>query len=144
MKIFNRLIVLFFLLVSGLQQLHAESFTVDRGHSAVGFSIRHLISTVHGRFTRFTGKIEYDSSDISKFSIEMVIQDSSINTDHERRDQHLRSQDFFWVDSFPTITFKSTKAYQKDKQFYVDGDFTMRGITKNISVPFEVVGTLGS
>ena len=85
-----------------------------------------------------------DSSDVTKFSIELVVQDSSINTDNERRDSHLRTQDFFWTDSFPTLTFKSTKAYQKDHQYYVDGELTMRGVTKSISVPFEIIGTMGS
>ncbi|HJW30634.1 MAG TPA: YceI family protein, partial [Saprospiraceae bacterium] len=144
MKNIMRVVLLFVSFFAVLQLAHAESFVVDRTHSAVGFSIRHLISTVHGRFTKFSGKIEYDSSDVTKFSIELVVQDSSINTDNERRDQHLRSQDFFWTDSFPTLMFKSTKAYQKDQQYYVDGELTMRGVTKSISVPFEVIGTMGS
>lgn len=121
----------------------SDSFKIDRGHSSVGFSIRHIISTLHGRFSRFNGTVEYDTNDASKFSIEITVQDSSVNTDHEGRDRHLRSKDFFWVDSFPTTTFKSTKVYEKDKQYLVEGDLTMHGVTKSMTVPFEILGMVG-
>ncbi|HTK81395.1 MAG TPA: YceI family protein [Bacteroidota bacterium] len=144
MKNVTRWLAVAFLLVSLGHLTHAESFAVDRTHSAVGFAIRHLISTVHGRFTKFSGTIEYDSTDASRFSIEFTVQDSSINTDNEGRDGHLRSEDFFWTDSFPTMTFKSTNSYIKDKQNYVDGDLTLRGVTKHVSIPFNIIGVLGS
>ena len=144
MKNGTRWLAVAFLVVSLGHLTYAEPFVVDRTHSAVGFAIRHLISSVHGRFTKFSGNIEYDSADVSKFSIDFTIKDSSINTDNEGRDRHLRSEDFFWTDSFPTMTFKTTKAYQKEKQFYVEGDLTMRGVTKHLSIPFDIIGVLGS
>jgi polyisoprenoid-binding protein YceI len=131
------------LLLLSRQVAASDSFEIDRKHSNVQFSIRHIISTVHGRFSKFGGTISLDSSDIGKFTIELIVQDSSINTDHEGRDRHLRSKDFFSVDSFPTSTFKSVRSYEKDKQFFVEGDFTMRGITKRITVPFELLGVVG-
>ena len=132
------------LVMFSLQVTFADSFVIDRTHSSVGFSIRHIVSTVHGRFSRFTGTIEFDSSDINKFSIEMTVQDSSISTDNERRDRDLRSKNFFFVDSFPALTFKSTKAYKKGVQYYVEGAITMRGVTKTITVPFDIGGVVGA
>ncbi|MBI1806012.1 MAG: YceI family protein [Ignavibacteria bacterium] len=132
------------LLIVGCGVILADSFKIDRGHSTIGFSIRHIFSTVHGRFTRFSGTIEYDSNAIEKFSMELEVQDSSINTDNEGRDQDLRDTSFFFVNSFPTSTFKSTKAYKTDKGTFVEGKLTIRGVTKDITVPFEVLGLGGS
>src|ERR1051325_7760767 len=114
MKMIHRLLVCSLLVMSSIGTLLADSYEVDRTHSAVEFSIRHIISTVHGRFNQFNGRIEFVSSDIGKFSIEMTIEDRSIYTGNERRDRHLRSKDFFYVDSFPTLAFKSTRAYKEE------------------------------
>ena len=144
MKSFIRGVVLSILLIVGCGLTIADSFKIDRSHSNVGFSIRHIFSTVHGRFTKFSGTIEYDSTAIEKFAIELEVQDSSVNTDNEGRDQDLRDTSFFFVDSFPKSTFKSTKAYKTDKGTFVDGKLTIRGVTKDVTIPFEILGLGGS
>jgi len=120
----------------------AETFTIDSVHSSVGFKIRHLFSHVSGRFSDFDGTLKYDAEQPEKSSIELVIQAESIDTDNQRRDDHLRSEDFFHVAEHPTITFKSTKIVpgEKPNRYRVTGDFTMRGVTKPVTIDVEMLG----
>ena len=136
MRVLGLFVILFVL--SG--SLFADTLKVDAVHSTVGFSIRHIFTQVHGRFTQFSGTILYDSAPPDKFSLEMEIQTSSINTDNPKRDGHLRTEDFFWVDSFPMATFKSTKAYKSETGMVVEGKLMLRGVTKEMKVPFEILG----
>jgi polyisoprenoid-binding protein YceI len=135
----------FFALVAAVTLLAgpalAETYTIDSEHSSVAFSIRHLVSRTSGRFNDFAGTIKYDPSHPEKTSAEATIQVSSIDTDNEKRDGHLRSADFFNAEKFPTITFKSTKAKVKDGSIHLTGDFTMHGVTKSITLPVEILGT---
>lgn len=131
------------LLVAGLAlTANAETFKIDRGHSNVGFEVTHFgISKVKGGFSEFSGTIQFDPADVSKSSVEVTISAPSIDTKSEGRDRHLRSGDFFAADSFPVITFKSTKVTAKaDKTFEVVGDLTMRGVTKPVTLNAELVG----
>jgi polyisoprenoid-binding protein YceI len=117
------------------------SFDIDKPHSQVGFSIRHFFSKVPGQFKEFSGTIVMDEKDPVASSVEVAIQAASIFTDNERRDGHLRSPDFFAVDSFPTLTFKSTKVAPAGKDKYkVTGDLTMRGVTKPVVLDVEFLG----
>ncbi len=125
------------------ESVFAESFKVDPSHSSITFSIRHIFSNVTGRFTKMSGTIDYDPGMIDKFRINVTIETGSVNTDNERRDNHLRSGDFFMADSFPSITFTSTKAYKNEQGMFVEGNLTIRGVTKPIVVPFEVLGFSG-
>jgi len=119
----------------------AETFDIDHVHSSVTFKIRHLVSNVVGRFGDFAGKIAVDHEDMTKSAVEFTIQATSIDTDNENRDNHLRSGDFFAVDSFPQWSFKSTKMEKAGLNSYnVSGDFTLRGVTKPITVPVDVLG----
>ena len=119
-----------------------KTFEVDRVHSEVGFNIRHFFSKVHGRFEDYSAVVQFDDKDLAKSSVEVTIADSSINTQQQRRDNHLRSKDFFWVEKYPAITFKSTKVVPgKDKShFKVLGDLTIRGITKPVALAVEFLG----
>ncbi len=118
------------------------SLMIDRAHSEMGFDVRHFFNKVHGRFNDFSGTISYDPKNIAASSVEVTIRDSSIFTANDRRDNHLRTQDFFWVEKYPTITFKSTKVTpgKDDTHFQVTGDFTLRGITKSITIDCEFLG----
>jgi polyisoprenoid-binding protein YceI len=135
----------FFALVAAITLLAgpalAETYIIDSEHSSVAFSIRHLVSRTSGRFNDFAGTIKYDPAHPEKTSAEATIQVSSIDTDNEKRDGHLRSADFFNAEKFPTITFKSTKAKAKDGAIHLTGDFTMHGVTKSITLPVEILGT---
>jgi polyisoprenoid-binding protein YceI len=121
--------------------LHAETYTVDKNHSSATFSIRHLVSRVRGRFGDFAGTIDLDKAHLDASKVEFVIQAKSISTDNESRDNDLRSANFFEVDKYPTITFKSTKIVSAGKdKFEVTGEFTMHGVTKTITLPVTLMG----
>lgn len=120
-----------------------ETYLFDKSHSKVGFQIRHWLTKVEGRFTAYDGKILIDREKPANSSVEMTIQASSIDTGQERRDNHLRSADFFEVEKYPTITFKSSKVVPKEKDLYeVTGDLTMHGVTKTIVAPVRHTGFL--
>ncbi len=115
---------------------------LDINHSNIGFAVPIMngLSKVHGKFSEFTADFNFDEKDITKSSINVVIKAKSVDTGIDARDAHLRTADFFEVDKFPEITFKSKQIIKKGKKLTLIGDFTMHGITKEISFPFEVVG----
>ena len=118
-------------------------YKLDGNHSLIGFSIRHFeLSFVKGRFKDFTGVIHYDAADVTKSTVEFTAKVESIDTGVANRDTHLRSPDFFEVAKFPEMTFKSTKVEKKGKDFVLSGDFTLKGVTKQISFPFTIAGAL--
>ena len=121
--------------------LAAETYSFDKAHTNVGFQVRHLYTNVSGKFTDFAGTIQVDRAKPEGSTVEFTIQATSIDTSEQRRDQHLRSADFFDVANHPTITFKSTsiKANGKDS-WLVTGDFTMHGVTKSVVLPVTLLG----
>ena len=118
----------------------AEKYQIDRSHSSVGFSIRHFVSRTAGRFNQFSGTIDYDPAAPEKMMIETTIQAQSVDTGNQRRDNHLRGADFFEVETYPTIAFKSTSAVKDGEKILVTGDLTMHGVTKSITMPVTVLG----
>ena len=120
--------------------LTAGTWAIDPSHSTVGFSVRHLmVSKVRGRFTDFDGKLVINEDGTA--SAEAEIRVSSVTTDNEQRDAHLRTADFFHAEQFPTATFKSTGFRVNGENFVVDGDFTFHGVTKPVSLDVEYLGT---
>jgi len=118
-----------------------QTYDIDPVHSQVGFSVRHIFSKVPGFFKQFSGTIVADEKNPAASSVNVTIQTASIFTDNEQRDAHLRSPDFFAADSFPTITFKSTKVTPAGKNRYkVAGNLTMRGVTKRLVLNMEFLG----
>jgi polyisoprenoid-binding protein YceI len=118
-----------------------RSFRIDPGHSLVGFNVRHFFSRTPGRFKDFSGTIQLDEKNLAASSVEVTIQAASIDTEHERRDGDLRSANFFHTDTFPTITFKSTKVVPgPDKSFLIYGDLNMRGVTKPVTLEATMMG----
>ncbi len=125
-----------------LPALAQDVYKIDAAHSQVAFKIRHLLAKTPGRFTKFEGVIKIDNKDISKSTVDVKIEATSVNTDNEGRDKHLRSADFFDVEKFPAITFKSTAVKEVAKgKLEVSGDFTMHGVTKAITFPITNMGT---
>jgi polyisoprenoid-binding protein YceI len=121
------------------QAFAADTYRPDVAHTLVGFTARHFVITkVRGKFNDFSATITYDENDISKSSMTGTIKVASIDTDNEKRDNHLRSADFFDVEKFPEITFQSKRVEKKDKNYVLLGDLTMRGVTKEVAVPFTV------
>lgn len=117
-------------------------YDIDAAHSNIGFSIPIAggLSNVRGKFSDFTVTIVYDDKDVTKSSVEAVIKATSIDTGIERRDTHLRNPDFFDVEKYPEITFKSSRIEKKGKGFIAHGTFSMHGVSKEIAIPFTVNG----
>ena len=136
MKVSRAAVVLISFLAS-LPLFAAETFNIDKVHSSAEFKIRHMISNVGGRFSDFGGAVNVDRRNPANSSVEFTIQTASIDTGTPDRDKDLRSANFFDVEKFPTITFKSVKvAPTKAKDtFDVTGDLTMHGVTKRITLP---------
>jgi len=113
------------------------SWSFDKSHAKLGFSVTHLmISDVEGSFKNATATLTTTKEDFTDAVVEMTAEASSINTDHEKRDAHLQSADFFDVAQFPTLTFKST-SFKKTKTantYVVKGNLTMHGITKPVTL----------
>ena len=113
-------------------------WNLDNAHSYVGFKIRHLmVSWVRGQFTSVSGKVSFDKDDLSTLRIEIEMDPASIDTGNERRDNHLRSPDFFDVAAHPEMKFVSTKAEVADGKVLVTGDLTMHGVTKAVTLEVE-------
>jgi polyisoprenoid-binding protein YceI len=123
-----------------------EKFIIDSNHTNVGFSVRHFFTPVKGEFKVVEGTILYDKDAPANSKVEATIPATSINTHHERRDNHLRSADFFDVENNPTITFKSTAVTidPKPNKGTMTGDLTMRGVTKPVSLDIEVLGVMAT
>jgi polyisoprenoid-binding protein YceI len=122
--------------------LRADTYAVDPGHSEVSFQIRHMVSQVRGRCNAFSGNVQLDAKNLANSSVEFHIKAESIDTGVPDRDKHLKSGDFFEVEKYPEITFKSksVKPAGKDK-FNVTGDLTMHGVTKEVTLPVTLLGT---
>jgi polyisoprenoid-binding protein YceI len=119
--------------------LFAGNYNIDVSHSNIGFKVKHMmISNVKGNFNDFKGSFEYDEKTKTLKSLNGEIQVASINTADKKRDDHLKAPELFDAKKFPLITFKLTKIEADE----VYGDFTMKGITKNIKLDFENGGTI--
>lgn len=118
------------------------TYSLDPAHSRLGFVARHaMVTKVRGSFNDFEGTLDIDAENPERSRAEITIQAKSIDTRNEDRDAHLRSNDFFAMDEFPTITFASTAAEKIDDDHYrVTGDLTIRGVTKPVAVDFEFTG----
>jgi polyisoprenoid-binding protein YceI len=122
----------------------SATYEIDKGHSNVGFKIRHFAGRVPGRFTEFSGTIVFDEKDPSKSSVNAAIDAASINTDNGMRDKHLKTKDYFDVEKYPTITYKSTKVKAAGKGKYkVEGLLSLHGVEKPVTLDVEFLG-LGS
>lgn len=120
------------------------TYAIDPAHSSINFSIRHLlINNVRGRFDDYTGTILYNPDDITQSSVEFTTKVASIDTDIAKRDEHLRTADFFDVAKYPEMAFRSMRIERKSNDSFVaHGDFTLHGVTKQIAIPFKLFGAV--
>lgn len=116
-----------------------ESWKIDPAHSAAQFAVRHMgISTVRGQFQKLSGTVSYDAKDVSKSAVDVTIEAGSVDTRVEMRDNDLRSANFFDVQKYPTITFKSKKVEAAGAgKLKVTGDLTIHGVTKEVVLEVE-------
>ncbi|MBX3233970.1 MAG: YceI family protein [Labilithrix sp.] len=117
----------------------AVEWTLDGSHTSVTFGVRHMmVSTVRGEFQKVSGSVTFDRKNPERSSVTVDIDVASINTRDEKRDQHLRSADFFDVAKYPLITFRSKKVTPKSsEEFDVAGDLTIHGVTKEVVLKVE-------
>src|SRR5829696_1986683 len=118
-------------------------YNFDKAHSFIGFKVRHMgLVEVPGFFRDFTGAVSFDPADVTKSTVEFTAKVTSVDTGVAGRDKHLRTADFFEVEKYPDMTFKSTKVEKKGKNLQVTGDFTLKGVTKQITFPVQIAGFL--
>lgn len=119
----------------------AEVYTIDPTHSEVSFQVRHLVTQVRGKFNDYQGTIDLDPAKLESSKVEFRIKAASIDTALPDRDKHLRSEDFFFTEKYPEITFKSQQIKATGKDTYeVTGPLTMRGVTKTVTLPVTFLG----
>lgn len=117
----------------------ASTWNIDEAHTTASFAVRHMmVSNVYGQFGKVTGTIVYDGKDTSTAKANVVIDATSIDTRNAKRDEHLKSADFFDVAKYPTITFQSKRATSVDGgKFKLTGDLTMHGVTKEVTLDVD-------
>jgi len=120
----------------------AQTYAIDKVHSEVDFQVRHLLTKVRGRFLEFTGTVLFDQDHPEQSSASLTIDASSIDTGTPDRDTHLRSDDFFAVETYPALTFQSSRVVKTgDESYDVVGTLTIRGVAKEITLPVTYLGT---
>src|SRR6202171_359913 len=118
---------------TGTHQRRVGTWAIDPVHSSIGFSVRHLmVSKVRGNFENFSGAIVVAEDGTPSVTAEIAV--DSLHTNNEQRDAHIKSADFFDVDKYPTATFRSTNVRVNGDNYVVDGEFTLKGVTKPVSL----------
>ena len=144
-----RRILLYSLLLAGVVSLilplsaraEVETYMIDKVHSMANFKIRHLFSKVSGTFSDVTGTIKIDRDNLEKSKVEATINVYSVDTNHKKRDTHLRSKDFFDVEKYALIRFITTSVEASGQnEGVMRGELTMHGVTRSVKLPFKVLG----
>jgi len=121
--------------------LLADTYVFDKAHSTMGFQVRHLFSKVPGKFDDFAGQIQFDDANPQNSTVEVTIKTASVNTGVDMRDKDLRSANFFDVEKYPEINFKSKSVKQTGEDTAeVTGDLSMHGVTKEVVLKVELLG----
>ncbi|PWI31033.1 protein yceI precursor [Flavobacteriaceae bacterium LYZ1037] len=126
------------LLISFLNFNLTKAQTIDTSNSKIEFKIKGgLIFNVKGTFKGMEGDFNFNEDDLENSSFDICIDAATVNTDNEKRDNHLRTEDFFYVEKYPNICFTSTSVSANGKDYITTGDLTMHGVTKTIDIPFK-------
>ena len=122
--------------------VEAPEWAVDANHTEINFSVKHFFTPVTGAFADYEIDLDFDAENPTSNSVRVTIEVASIQTGNERRDNHLKSGDFFQADEFPTITFWSTEVRQvAADQLLAVGDLTIKGVTKQVELPIRILGS---
>ena len=129
------------LLMAGTASAQSENWRVDTDHSSIYFDTRHTLATVRGQFKGFTGTVDFDPDNLTAGSVEFTVRVDTINTGINKRDNHLRSDDFFATGQYPEMTFSSTGIrHMEDNRYIMEGDLTVRDVTRRVEIPFTYLG----
>lgn len=130
-------------LALGFSLANATEYTIDESHTHVGFSVKHLmITNVNGEFKTYNAEIDFDAKTKTFNKLNAVIDTASIDTDNQKRDDHLKSEDFFASEKFPKMTFQMTSYKVDGDEGIATGNLTIRGITKEVKLKVEDLGTV--
>lgn len=130
-------------LALGFSLANATEYTIDESHTHVGFSVKHLmITNVNGEFKTYNAEIDFDAKTKTFNKLNAVIDTASIDTDNQKRDDHLKSEDFFASEKFPKMTFQMTSYKVDGDEGIATGNLTIRGITKEVKLKVEDIGTV--
>jgi polyisoprenoid-binding protein YceI len=120
----------------------AKQWSVDKAHSAITFSVNHLFTPVEGRFQKFDDEFLFDPENLKESKASFSIDVASVNTQESKRDNHLQSADFFDAKKYPKMKFASTRFESKgDNNYVAYGKLTIKDVTKDVALPFKVLGT---
>jgi polyisoprenoid-binding protein YceI len=136
---FTALFAAFLLAGSGTAAIaQSSNWTIDKNHSEINFEIRHMgVSNVRGAFSGITGTVVWDEKNPGNASVIASVDAPTVNTNNDARDKHLKSPDFFNVDKFPTLTFKSTSVQRVNGKLQLVGDLTLTGVTKSVTLDVD-------
>lgn len=138
----NRLLMFLAMVFVGLTspgaRAQTSTWTIDPAHSSINFVVRHLgVSNVHGSIMNLKGSVIYDEKDITRSSVQATADAATVTTNVEARDKHLRSPEFFNVEKYPQLSFKSTSISNADGKLTLTGDLTLTGVTKPITLDLD-------
>jgi len=134
-------IIVSMLCISVFAFAEAEIWEIDKAHSNIYFDVRHTYATVRGQFDEFSGTLRFDPDNLAVSNVRFEISTKSVNTRIPNRDNHLRSEDFFAVKEYPSMTFQSTSVKQKEgNQYTLVGNLTIKGKTHKVAMPFTYFG----
>lgn len=124
-----------------LSKYAATSWSIDKAHSEVNFQVTHFFTPVNGQFTDYQAQVNFDPANLEESMIDVTINVNSIDTDNQKRDGHLKSEDFFNAEKWPEIKFKSTKIEEVgENEFVAHGTLTIKDVSKEIELPFTLLG----
>lgn len=146
MKTLNKLttiiaLTLFAVSSLALTKYAATSWTIDKAHSAINFEVTHFFTPVNGQFNDYEATVNFDPENLDESMLDVKIMVNSIDTKNDRRDGHLRTDDFFNAEKWPYITFKSSSIESTgDNEFVANGTLTIKDVSREISLPFTLLG----
>lgn len=148
MKTLNKLttllaITIFTVSSLAMVKIAATSWTIDKAHSAINFEVTHFFTPVNGQFHDYEATVNFDPENLEESMIDVKIMVNSIDTENERRDGHLKTADFFNAEKWPYITFKSDNIESTgDNEFVANGKLTIKDVTKDVALPFTLLGVM--
>ena len=128
----------FLIATTGAASAQMSTWKIDSVHSGIEFKVRHLgVSNVHGTLSKLTGIIKLDEKDVTKSSVEAKVSTDTVNTNEDARDKHLKSPEFFDVEKYPTLTFRSTSLANSGGRLTMTGELTLNGVTKPVTLALD-------